>query len=381
MQKKGMTLIEVVISVTLIGIILVTVATIIAALTKDLTINGERIEDFNVSKGKLERTANFIVGDDEGDAFVNEDDSITRQIKWVDVLGSRVETTYIEVKIEDVSGNDTGEIFYIYDTPRALPIEIGTDGEPENADADPFWDFNSDGIFNEDDYVIEQLSSSNNRGVINYTNTADEGTLVFRKGDVYFTELEYIDIGENNIVFNEGANLTIAKMTDENSTIICKDFTMTNATFEVTSSSTGTSPRIEPTGNVKIDSSGIYAFGTIYIGQNSFNDGSITTESIEIINGSTISSENSGVKLQAKNITAKGTNDKITQIKTSNKIGEVNEIWFKADNITYGDISQNKTDSYVHFSTYNGYAYNYNGNGIFTNNSVPIKIFDIYYFK
>lgn len=394
MQKRGMTLIEVIVSMALISIIGVAMISVIANISKNFSAHAISIQAINTAKSKLERTTNLTIGEAIDDEFVNNDPSITRDVeKKVTVLGKDVDVTYIEVAIENSTGyGDEGESLFIYDTDRAIPIKPP---EPEVGDlyleASPYWDSNRNGTFEDGiDTVIPELQSNySSAHVVEYTHTGASGNLVYPKGDVHYEMMGTIDVGAtNNIVFQEGANLSIAGMEDIlGSPFKCKDFTMTNATLLSTIPRTGAAgtgsdayksfPRydtkIQAIGDILIDGSKVVGYNRIDFGVYT-TDSNITTESATFKNGSIIRSvvtdktaqyENSnGILVHAKNITLLGLPDKPTVFDTNCAVipgkrpGQINtssyptgyNIWFHSlQKIQFGDKTQNATDSYVRF--------------------------------
>lgn len=381
MKKSGMTLVEIIVSLALTSIIVVSIITTITALTKGLNANAGSILANNEAKGKLEIATN--------DHEFTDANVTIQENRPVNVLGKEVNTTYITSIIEDPTGfGGEQEYYFIYDTDRSLPTSVD---EPEdNIVLEPFWDYNRDGILNGEDYTVNILSSTYS-GVHTYTNMIETGNLVFRQGEVYYNQMSNINIGsENDIVFQEGARLTIADITMNNK-ISCRNFIMNDAQIMVTEHLLGKSGmlNIYAYEDIILNNSAIYSFYRILLGANAENEsGELVTKNIKIENGSIVSSERSGVSISADEVILTGNADNITQIRTSreSESGRTDRIQIHANQIQFGDKEINSSKSYVEFSSYEtDELLDVARNGTrapFTENSVDVKLYeDGYFFK
>lgn len=381
MKKSGMTLVEIIVSLALTSIIVVSIITTITALTKGLNANAGSILANNEAKGKLEIATN--------DHEFTDANVTIQENRPVNVLGKEVNTTYITSIIEDPTGfGGEQEYYFIYDTDRSLPTSVD---EPEdNIVLEPFWDYNRDGILNGEDYTVNILSSTYS-GVHTYTNMIETGNLVFRQGEVYYNQMSNINIGsENDIVFQEGARLTIADITMNNK-ISCRNFIMNDAQIMVTEHLLGKSGmlNIYAYEDIILNNSAIYSFYRILLGANAENEsGALVTKNIKIENGSIVSSERSGVSISADEVILTGNADNITQIRTSreSESGRTDRIQIHANQIQFGDKEINSSKSYVEFSSYEtDELLDVARNGTrapFTENSVDVKLYeDGYFFK
>lgn len=221
MKKRGISLIEVIVSIFLISILAVSVSGIIAISYKNINANGRSINNINAAKTQLD-IAMFEEINEPPPGVVNAIDERT----YADLGGAMVKTRYITSTIFDATGQDTSgipnsEFLYVFDYTLTEGLT-----EPKNV-PDVYLDYNKNGLFDEgkDQAVPLENFGHKEKALEKLYNVPSNANLVFN-GDVYIEsnysqyEDNYNDVGVYNIVRN---CLLILTINAPNSDVIFKD--------------------------------------------------------------------------------------------------------------------------------------------------------------
>lgn len=317
MKKKGLTLIEIILSIALISIILTSLAGIVVVTYRNIGANGQAIKSINEAKGEMDIA--ILTKSYTGDTGTN----VVSIYEDVDVLGTPIKTRFITSEILDYTGYglDTSDTAT---TPRQFFMYYQVD-EFIASDILPFIDIDGDELYTDVDKLVTIDELENNFTYLG------NGNLIFRPG--------LVDLGDisTNIKIKDGVKfLDLSELKTTGAiTITAKNIT---------------------TGKTKITAENDIKF--------------IANEDVEIKAPSTITSNNKNIIIKGTNAKLKGASGDETYIKAKEEIqfDLTGMIWL-------GDTTVDASDHYVNFSCqpYTDYAHNINKvNFAITSGSVGI---------
>lgn len=316
MKRKGLTLIEIVLSIALISIILTSLAGIVVITYRNIGANGEAIKSINQAKGEMDiaiLTKSYTGAFPYTDSTGNTVNNVVSTVEKVDVLGTEIETRFITSEILDYTGYglDTSDSAT---TPRQYFMYYQVD-EVINSATLPFIDTNKDGLCTDVDKVV----------------TIDE------------LENNFTYLGNGNLVFREslidlGAISTNIKIKDD---VIFSDLSELTTTGAITVTAT----------NVIANKTTITATNDIKF---------IASENVEIKGPAKITSGDKNVIFKGKNVKVRGSSSDNTIIQANEEVQF--DITDATGMIWLGDTTVDSSNHYVQFlcKPYTEYAHNIN---------------------
>ncbi len=185
-MKKGMTLIEIIISLALFTIVLTSIATIFSSTIINIGDNGESINNINEAMAEL----NIALTTPTYEGMNN---TVTQSIKTVDVNGTAVPIRHIVSQIVDQSGKGTNKT-----------IDIEAFVMPELSNSNPtgvFVDFDGNEKFDQTDRAVTQ-------------DEINRGFTYLGNGDLIVSSGSNIDVTRNfdikvkdNIILKRNVNI------------------------------------------------------------------------------------------------------------------------------------------------------------------------------
>lgn len=341
MKRNGYTLIEIVISLAIFSVIVISISSIMTSTIFNIEANGKAINSVNEARTEL----NIAM---DTPSYYGKEGTVTQTETTVDVLGTDVPVRYIESEIIDITGRgvDTDIKLFVY----CLPVDNSDNG------TSAYIDTNYNGVFDGFDksVSVDELK----RGFTYLGN----GNLVLRPITYTFDYDAKIKI-KDDVKIENGAVFETSKNLD----ITCKNFYLLGSS-------------VSADGNILINCDNIF-IGTNEGGSSDIksqiisNNGAINIvakEDVSVLKNSYVSAFDT-VTFVGKTAYLNGTAGNNT------KIFSTNGVIFDLDEdgaICLGDRATSTSDTFVIFKggDYDGYAFNKNGTVYDSINYLDAKI-------
>lgn len=258
-MRKGLTLIEVIVTMAILVIIIATIPQIFSSTIININRNGDDINSINSAKTEL------------GQAIANEDytsDIITKNTKSVDVLGTNVEVQYVESKIEAYSDDS----FFVY-VPPTMPdtiVDIYSEEIFEDKNYNGIYEEGIDVLVPDNDlnYFIDSTISGRGNLVIGRTPTTQSKIYILFSEDVIvypgvtLNSNSYVTLDCKNVTFYDNTKINASTYIHfyDDGKIILGDNVNLNATSFVTLNSIYNSLNIGDNLVCKSNNSYVYFF-------------------------------------------------------------------------------------------------------------------------